>query len=237
MKITAPAAANMAGEYLNHYGPTALLFKDGVAEHDGDLPEGVRAYLAGAGYGIDGQDPEPVAVAEPLVDSRDVGSELIGSPLRDAAVDPEPSDFLAPANAGEADPHGPQVVAPGIHAEGERIVAAGPVYTDPDAQEANEKRLAEKLLVDGEQVAAPVAAEDFLKQGGPLGLSDPASAEAGEAAAKAGQDFTDAAVEPAGEPRGNASVREWAAYARSQGATDEQITGKSRDDLRAAYGS
>lgn len=36
----------------------------------------------------------------------------VGSPLRDAAVDPMPGDASVPTNAGRADPHGPLVVAP-----------------------------------------------------------------------------------------------------------------------------
>lgn len=39
------------------------------------------------------------------------------------------------------------------------------------------------------------------------------------------------------EPAGNASREQWEAYARDQGATDEDIDGMSRDDLRATYGS
>jgi hypothetical protein len=31
--------------------------------------------------------------------------------IRDAAVDPRPEDFLPPTNAGQANPHGPEVVA------------------------------------------------------------------------------------------------------------------------------
>lgn len=37
-----------------------------------------------------------------------------GTPLRDGAVDPRPDDYLGPSNAGEADPHGPLVVNPGL---------------------------------------------------------------------------------------------------------------------------
>lgn len=36
----------------------------------------------------------------------------IGTPLRDAAVDPRPGDASVPTNAGQADPHGPLVVSP-----------------------------------------------------------------------------------------------------------------------------
>ena len=37
-------------------------------------------------------------------------------------------------------------------------------------------------------------------------------------------------------PGGNASADEWREYARTQGASDEDLEGLSRDDLRAAYG-
>lgn len=35
-------------------------------------------------------------------------------------------------------------------------------------------------------------------------------------------------------PKGNASLKDWRAYALSKGFTDEDVEGKSRDDLRAA---
>jgi hypothetical protein len=35
-------------------------------------------------------------------------------------------------------------------------------------------------------------------------------------------------------PPGNASLSEWQDFARDQGFTDDQIDGKSRDELRAA---
>ncbi|MGO2811012.1 MAG: hypothetical protein ACTIBG_06020 [Brevibacterium aurantiacum] len=40
--------------------------------------------------------------------------EQTGTPLRDGAVNPQPDDYLGPSNAGEADPHGPLVVNPGL---------------------------------------------------------------------------------------------------------------------------
>ena len=39
------------------------------------------------------------------------GEVQIGTPLRDASVDPQPDDYVVPTNAGEADPHGPAVRA------------------------------------------------------------------------------------------------------------------------------
>lgn len=47
-------------------------------------------------------------------DPRDIeaqGEVQIGARIRDAAVDPQPEDFLPPTNAGKADPHGPHVQA------------------------------------------------------------------------------------------------------------------------------
>lgn len=39
-----------------------------------------------------------------------------------------------------------------------------------------------------------------------------------------------------GKPAGNASTEAWQEYAKSQGATDEELDGKSRDELRDTYG-
>lgn len=120
------------------YGPDVVLdFEDGVAEFDGDLPVGVRQYLKGAGYGIDEAAQDPPTTPVPP-DPRDVTNETVGTPLRDAAVDPEPTDFLAPTNAGQANPHGPDVVSPELHAsEGVRPVKPGPVG-DNETQDALE---------------------------------------------------------------------------------------------------
>ena len=37
-------------------------------------------------------------------------------------------------------------------------------------------------------------------------------------------------------PKGNASLETWQEYAREKGFSDEEIEGKSRDELRAALG-
>lgn len=76
-------------------------------------------------------------------DPRDVTTTVHGTPLRDAAVDPEPSDFLPPINAGlpgeAGNPHGPNVIAPGIHASNQfRPVRPGPVDPDPAVQSEEE---------------------------------------------------------------------------------------------------
>lgn len=76
-------------------------------------------------------------------DPRNIKDTRIGTPTRDAAVDPRPTDFLAPVNAGlpgeEGNPHGPNVWNPEIHAsQGVRPVRPGPVDSDPTAQDAAE---------------------------------------------------------------------------------------------------
>lgn len=130
------------------------------------------------------------AVADPREVHRDT---LVGTPLRDAAVDPRPGDFLAPVNAGQANPHGPEVVNPEIHAsQGVRPVKPGEVHVDDAAaQDAAEK----------------------------AHTADAAKGEAG------------------GAPKGNASLATWQDYARSQGATEEDLDGLTRDELRDRYTS
>lgn len=92
----------------NGQGPGNLQFQDGVAESDDPA---ILAYCEGAGYGIDADPPARQAPEPP--DPREVGDQA-SAPLRDAAVDPRPEDYRAPTNAGDANPHGPLVVAPGI---------------------------------------------------------------------------------------------------------------------------
>ena len=76
-------------------------------------------------------------------DPRTVGGGRVGTPLRDAAVNPEADDYLAPINAGKegeaGNPHGPNVVSPEVHAsQGVRPVRPGPVSPTVDVQDAEE---------------------------------------------------------------------------------------------------
>lgn len=78
-----------------------------------------------------------------VLDPRTVVDQQIGTKLRDAAVDPKPSDFLPPTNAGAVgelgNPHGPSVVSPGIHGnQGIRPIVSGVVSSDAATQEAAE---------------------------------------------------------------------------------------------------
>ena len=151
MKINAPAKDYTA---TDHYGELKLEFKNGTAEVD-KLPPGVRQYLLGAGYGID--EESTVAETPAPADPRDATHDQLGTPLRDAAVDPKPGDFLPPTNAGkpgeEGNPHGPNVVSPEIHAsQGVRPVKAGEVHVDDtDKQEASEQAHTEQAT-SGEPV-------------------------------------------------------------------------------------
>jgi hypothetical protein len=150
-------------------GPFTLVFKDGVAESD-ELNKGAKAYLKRKGYGFGsrkGKAPE-AETSQPL-DPRKVSTEKVGDPVRDAAVDPREGDFLAPTNAGEANPHGSEVVSPEIHAsQGVRPVKAGEVHVDdPAKQDAAEKAHAAAatdgtpvVLTDGEKA-------DVIAAGGP----------------------------------------------------------------------
>ncbi len=154
-------------------GPGDTQFENGVLETDDPA---VIAYCQGAGYKVSGKVLNETSPT-PDVDPRDMpDGEPVGTRLRDAAVDPRPEDFLPPVNAGEANPHGPLVVAPGLHAVPPAPIVPGVVSHDADEQAAKETQVAKAVLVDGE-LATVVASDEG--PGGPLGLSDPGSVEAG----------------------------------------------------------
>lgn len=221
MKITAPDSS-YSGE--SRYGETVLTFKDGVATFDADLPHGVRQYLEGAGYGIGSKKPaEPEETPAPP-DPRELGTDgdgivQLGTPLRDAAVDPHPEDFLPPINAGkpgpEGNPHGPNVVSPQIHASSGQAVVPGPVghfevedvkdedgnvtgkrgvvTPDPDVQQERESEFAQRALADNEPV--PEVLADMGKKA--EGTDAPGEAPAVELKGAA----LDDALEEAGLPK------------------------------------
>lgn len=126
-RIEAPV--KMGGEVV---GVGGLVFTDGVAETSDPA---IIAYCTGAGYTVDGAvTPQ---VVEPVVDSRTVTpSVALGTPLRDAALEPRDGDFLVPTSAGQVDPHGPLAVSPEIHAsQGVAPVVPGPVSGEADVQD------------------------------------------------------------------------------------------------------
>jgi hypothetical protein len=180
-----------------------LQFEDGRAETD---DKAIIRYARKAGYGIDGQATAPEAPVQP--DSREVGGEqVVGTRLRDAAVDPRPEDFLPPTNAGEADPHGPLVVAPGIHASETGPIHPGDVHVDDTAkQEAQETALAEAVFVRNEDVT-----------------------EATRAAAEGEE------AQQEHRPAQSAPKAEWVDYAILRGVSREDAESMTKADLIAAY--
>ncbi len=172
--ITSPAKGYTG---RTSFGPLVVDFEDGKATVD-NLPDGIRDYLLGAGYKVGSKQGQAVItldgnlVGEQSVDARDYAvPQVVGTPLRDAAVDPEPEDFLPPVNAGEADPHGPEVVSPGIHAiEGPGPIVPGPVgrfekdkdghqvvVSDIDEQQRREATAAEEVFVEQREVGEVTA--------------------------------------------------------------------------------
>lgn len=174
-------------------GPGGALFVDGVAECDDDA---ALNYYRAAGYAVDGATDNPVQTPEPP-DPREVGQEVVGTRLRDAAVDPQPGDFLPPTNAGQDNPHGSTVVSPEIHASGPKGIRPGEVFVeDVDKQGEREAAFATSRLVEGEAMADAVAAETpDVEDRGALDLSDPGSAARGRENAEEVAEAT--ATEPA----------------------------------------
>jgi hypothetical protein len=110
------------------------MFQDGVGHSDN---EAVIDYCRSAGYGIDGEPPE--RETPKVTDPREVtGPVQIGAPARDAAVDPREGDFRPPVNAGEANPHGPQVYAPGLPGGGHQPTAPAQSKASADEGDENE---------------------------------------------------------------------------------------------------
>lgn len=210
-----------------------VVFIDGVGELDDKKQPAARRYFERHGYGLGkrakadaDQETQPQTAIEEQAagtspDARDhAGPVTIGTPLRDAAVDPEPGDYLAPVNAGKADPHGPRVVAPEIHHEGPKGLKPGDVHVDDvAAQEKDEKALAETVLVEGQRHPMIDASDDVDR--GPLGMSDPGSVEQGETG---------------GAPPRNASVKAWRDYAVAQGMDPDEAVDASRADLIERFG-
>lgn len=84
---------------------------------------------------------------------------------------------------------------------------------------------------------APNGSDVYVYQGSPL----PEGLAKGEVERLADYLESDAAPEGDGaagseQPAGNASLEEWQEFARTQGATDADLDGKSRNDLRDQYG-
>lgn len=227
LKVYAPNEA-----YAGTVG--SVRFERGVATVDSDAKE--MAYFRSAGYGI-GKKLEPVPAPDKLeptqhdgktVDARDYAAPVpFGAPLRDAAVDPEPGDYLPPTNAGDANPHGPLVVAPGIHGVGPAPIRPGEVFVDdPDRQALEETALAQQVLVEGAPATSVGERFDAATNMGPLGLSDPGSVEMGVGAT---------ATTVSERPARSANKSAWVAYATAHGMTDVDAEAATKADLIARF--
>jgi hypothetical protein len=216
-------------EYAGSFGD--VRFEAGVAEVPDDSP--LMGYFQRRGYGV-GKPAAELYDAEKDVEWPDPHThkdESFGSPLRDAAVDPEPEDYLAPVNAGKAHPHSSKVVSPGIHTVGPAPIRPGEVYVDDVArQEAEELELAKRVLVDSEP-ATIVASDEG--PGGPLGLSDPGSVEMGIRGAREVHETEAAGT---GAPAKSASKADWVEHAVSRGMSREEAEDMSKADLQERLG-
>jgi hypothetical protein len=216
----------------NGNGPGGAVFVDGVAETD---DEAALNYYRTAGYKVSGKVDNPI---EPPTqpDPREYEDEVVGTRLRDAAVDPRPEDFLAPINAGkpgeEGNPHGPNVVSPEIHASGPAGIRPGEVFVEDIAkQEAREKAFAEARLIERKPGAEAVAEEVDLDDKGDLGMSDPGSAEAGRAAAAEVRESESA------PPAKSDNKAAWVAHAVAQGADEAEANDSTKAELIERYGA
>lgn len=163
----------MAGKSVTVYSPVPgyegrvlnVEFDDGKASVD-ESDHQALAYFRRHDYGI-GERPKARVATSP--DPREVGeggsgTEAVGTRLRDAAVDPQSGDFLPPTKAGKANPHGPAVVSPGVHATPPAPIVPGPVSSEVKEQEAAETAAAQAALVEQRPADAatttPVAGDE-----------------------------------------------------------------------------
>lgn len=161
-------------------------FRDGVGWTDN---EAAVAYFRETGYDVTkGTAGSRSALAEvPLSIDPAITRQ---PPSRDAAVEknadgPMSDAFLPPVGAGDGrDPHGPQVVSPGLHGVNPSIIVPGPVSSDPAVQEASESAVTVEVLVEGTPVDEANSVASDATPGGPLELSDPASVGEGPDAAE-----------------------------------------------------
>lgn len=84
----------------------------------------------------------------------------------------------------------------------------------------------------GEQDPKPEKAPEKPEESDPAPSPQPGPEDAGEPEEDASEDLIGAVERPAN----GASLREWKKFARSHGATDADLEGKSRNEIRATYG-
>lgn len=245
-----------------------VAFAEGVAQVD-PANRAALSYFRNAGYVVDGVDYAPVepieTVLTPGMSANPDG--IIRQPWsNDAAImanagGPDSDAFMPPTNAGLADPHGPLVVSPGLHAVPPAPIVPGPVGGDgiTGNQEQRETLVASAVLVDRQLVpdVMDAVAQSYIGGGdgalvdtiddpssisaavkadraapaGPLGLSDPASVREGVAAAAGELTETAQAV-----PAKSALVADWRDFAVARGLSPEAAADLTKAELVDRYG-
>ncbi|MBM0275327.1 hypothetical protein [Micromonospora tarensis] len=205
-------------------------FKDGVATTDN---RAVIQYCQGAGYKVSGKTLNLRDEAE-VPDPRHLDDGALGTRLRDAAVDPREGDFLPPTNAGQANPHGPEVVAPGIHA----VAGPGPIVPGPVGRLEQTEGGGQVVITDTaeQQRRETTAAEQvFLQRRSVPEVTTELGAAVGQPAPEASEQPAEQQPEP---PAGNASQADWADWviATYPDLDKDAVRAMKRDDLRAEYG-
>lgn len=193
-------------------------FTDGQADTDNAA---AIAYFTRAGYGIG--RPAGAPAPEPRFEPQPATVQL-GTPLRDAAVDPMPQDFLPPTNAGEADPHGPLVVSPQLHGSETGPIRPGEVFVDDlPRQQAAETALAQAVFVEHQDVGEATAAAqaDGSARNDPLPAADAVVAQA-----------PDPEV-----PGSSAKKADWVAYAEARGIPRDEAEDLTIAQLRERTGA
>lgn len=116
-RVTAPTAPDPTGPFKPDE-PGRCYFLRGIAFTDDDA---LLRYFRDAGYLVEPGEPNDEHAEEVIghLQALATGTGVrLGTPVRDAAVDPRPADFLPPSNAGKpgplGNPHGPHVVAPEV---------------------------------------------------------------------------------------------------------------------------
>lgn len=218
-------------ENLTGYN-ASLEFRNGVAyTDDATLAQRFKA----KGYAVTSGGTPHAARPPESVEPSGLGR---GASSRDAAVEgsdaagPMSDAFMAPVGAGEGkDPHGAEVVSPGIHATPPAPVVPGEVSADAAAQEAKEQEAAKAVLIDGEPVdtqSGPDWKGDPDKgeavPAGPLNESDPASEGKGPDAAHRLE-----------RPAANASKADWVEFAVENGVAREEAESLSRAGIQARF--
>lgn len=229
-----------------------VAFDKGTAKVDLQANPGAYGYFQSAGYEIDGETfvdqppglyaPRPTPEA-PAPGTPDNPEGITRAPAsRDAAVvkdagGPVSDAFMPPTNAGEADPHGPLVVSPGLHAVPPAPIVPGNVHVDdPAAQEARETDVATKVLVEGQPATIVAETFDPAKNMGPLGLSDPGSVAMGVEGAKENA-AAEALAHGNDEPPSERAVKaDWVAFAIANGMSADAANDATKAELVERFG-